>query len=180
MTEVQVKRYNFVAMLLHWAIFLLLVYAIYLGWSTESLPKEKVREVMQIHKSVGLTILLLSLFRLAWRIMNPPPALPPMSRRDQIIMAATHHTLYALMIGIPLIGWVMISSSSFKFPTKFWGTFEIPLLPLTGMETVHHVTEFLHSKLVWVGIVLVALHFAAALKHQFVDKDNLIKRMLPF
>ncbi len=179
-----VKRYNAGAMLLHWAIFVLLVITVAIGWRAEDLDKAARLQAMQFHKSFGLTILLLSIFRLVWRHINPPPPLPNnMSARATLIMKLTHIAFYALMLGIPLLGWLLISTSSYKFPTMFWGVFQWPVLPLSELsfsKQLHEIAEFLHSKFVWLGIILMLLHVAAALKHQFVDKDGLLGRMIPF
>lgn len=184
MTEAK-ARYSTIAMILHWAIFALLFIAVKIGWSMEDLKGPAKLAAMQLHKSVGLTILLLSVFRLVWRHIAKPPELPAnMSARDILISKLTHIGFYALMIGIPLLGWVLISTSSYRFPTHFWGTFEWPVISaIQGKEfskPLHEAAEFGHSKLVWVGIVLLVLHAAAALKHQFIDKDNLLARMIPF
>lgn len=180
----EAKRYNAIAILLHWVIFVLLVVTVAIGWRAEDLDKAARLQAMQFHKSFGLTILLLSVFRLVWRHINPPPAPPSnMSARDLLIMKLTHIAFYGLMIGIPLLGWLLISTSSYKFPTMFWGLFEWPAFPLSELgfsKALHEIAEFLHSKFVWLGIVLMVLHVAAALKHQFVDKDGILGRMIPF
>ncbi len=178
------KHYTFVAILLHWTLFFLLGFAVWLGWSTDDLKGQELFERMQLHKSVGITILFLSVFRLFWRKVKTPPSPPEgMSVRDLKIMKATHIAFYILMIGIPLLGWVIISTSSYKIPTMVWGAFEWPLLPLGDLsfrKPLHVVAEFFHSKLVWVGIILMVLHAAAAIKHQYIDKDGVLSRMLPF
>lgn len=178
------QKYNIVSIILHWLIAALLVWNIAIGWGLEDLSKEEVIKAIQMHKSLGFTILFLVFLRLAWRHIAKPPALPDaMSARDVKIAKLTHLALYAIMLGVPLLGWVMISSSSYKFPTMFWGAFQIPLMPLSGLsfsKPLHEISEFAHSKLVWVGILLVVLHIAAAIKHQIVDKDGLLGRMIPF
>lgn len=184
MTSKAQSNYSTVAILLHWTIFALLAITVAIGWRMEDLDKAARFEAMQFHKSFGLTILFLSGFRLFWRYLNPPPAPPQnMSKRDLIIMKLTHFAFYGLMLGIPLLGWIIISTSSYKVPTMFWGIFEWPRLPLTEYEftkPLHKASEFAHSKLVWVGIVLMVLHAAAAIKHQYIDKDGVLARMLPF
>lgn len=178
------SRYSTIAIILHWAIFALLAITVAIGWRMEDLDKAARLQAMQFHKSFGLTILLLSFFRLAWRHISPPPAPPAsMSKRDLTIMKLTHIAFYGLMIGIPLLGWLLISTSSYKFPTMVWGLFEWPRLPLADQsfsKPLHEVSEFFHSKLVWLGIILMVLHAAAAIKHQFIDKDGVLARMLPF
>lgn len=178
------QKYNIVSMILHWLIFGLLVWNIAIGWGLEDMDKAAKLAAIQTHKSLGFTILLLVIFRLAWRHIAKPPALPStMSARDVKIAGLTHMAVYAIMLGVPLLGWFMISTSSYKFPTMFWGMFQWPLLPLSGQsfsKPLHEITEFAHGKLVWVGIILVILHVAAAIKHQIIDKDGVLGRMIPF
>lgn len=185
MTDVaQRNRYSTIAILLHWATFALLFLVIKIGWSLEELKDAQKLAAMQLHKSLGMTILLLTILRIVWRRMNPPPPLPAtMSARDIKLSKAIHHSFYFLLIFIPFLGAVIIGTSSYRFPTHFWGLFEVPTLPLGGYsfsKPLHKAAEFAHSKLAWVGILLMLLHAAAALKHQFVDKDGVLGRMLPF
>ncbi len=177
-------RYTSVAIILHWVIFIMLFMVVKVGWDMGELKDAEKLAAVQLHKNLGMSIFLLSVLRLVWRMMNPPPPLPStMSERDKKISDFVHKTFYFLIIFIPILGFLIIGTSSYNFPTHFWGLFEVPRLPLGGYEfskPLHEAAEFAHSKLVWVGIILMVLHAGAALKHQFIDKDGVLGRMLPF
>ncbi len=192
------SRYSVMAIGLHWLMAVLLVFMIWLGWNMGDLPRGETLSLFgaemaapalyNLHKSLGISILVLALLRLVLRVMDPPPALPAgMKPWEENLAKATHYGFYVLMIGIPLLGWALVSTSKFNgVPTLLFDAVPWPHIPglvaLTGTakSVVHGVAEFLHSKLVWVLIVLIVLHIAAALKHQFLDRDNLMARMLPF
>ena len=133
------QRYSSVAVLLHWAIALALGFQLALGFS---MPKdERGFELFQLHKSVGITILLLTLARLAWRLTHRPP--PAVEGGFQGFLAKAVHTLlYGFMIGMPLTGWAVVSTSRIEIPTVFWGAIPWPHLPLPG--SVHDAAEETH------------------------------------
>lgn len=191
-------RYTAVAIVLHWAIAVALLGLILLGWWMGDALEDRDTQAQaiaafQLHKSLGLTVLILSLARLAWRVLNPPPPLPEaMKPWERQIAKATHIAFYALIIGLPLTGWLYVSTAwsvhderPLEVPTVFFGLFEVPHLfglsdlPDGVRAATAGILEFTHSKLAWVVIVLTALHIGAALKHQFIDKDNLLARMVP-
>ncbi|KJS39932.1 MAG: nickel-dependent hydrogenase, b-type cytochrome subunit/YceI-like family protein [Hyphomonas sp. BRH_c22] len=173
------SRYTAVAIALHWAIAALIIFMIWLGWNME---ENETR--YQLHKSIGITILLLTVARVVWRMLNPPPALPAdMKPLEKTASHYVHVGLYALMILMPLLGWVLVSVSKFQVPTVLFGTVSWPNLPflsgLRGNELVHAIIETLHSKGAWVIIALLALHVAGALKHEFSAEEGVLKRMIP-
>ena len=184
-TERSQTRYTTVAIVLHWTIAVLLVLQIIGGWVAEDVLKGAAKfQAFQIHKSMGLTILLLTFARLAWRLGHKPPP-PPAGMPDwqKAAASAVHVGFYVLLIAIPLSGLVLISSSSYVVKTMWWGLVQVPELPLRGLENskaIHDAAGNAHSLLVWGTIVLWALHVGAALKHQFVDRDGVLGRMLPF
>lgn len=178
-------RYTRVAIILHWVIALLLVLQILGGWYvSDNLEGAEKFAAIQVHKSMGLTILMLSLVRLAWRLGHRPPPPPAgMPGWQKTVAALTHAGFYVLIIAIPLSGWVMASSTPYVVKTLWWGLFEWPGLPLRGLEAskaINDAAGSAHSALVWATIGLWALHVAAALKHQFVNRDGVLGRMLPF
>jgi cytochrome b561 len=184
----QAVRYGKVAMAFHWVIALLVIANIALGLYMGDLPRGDPNKFMivQLHKSIGLTVLLLSVLRLAWRLMNPAPALPrSMHPAMKLAARATHYLFYALIIFIPLTGWIMVSASPLGNGTSFFGLFVLPNLPFFAGQTreqlhpVHELWESFHVYLAWSAIVLVPIHVAAALFHHFLLRDDVLKRMLP-
>jgi cytochrome b561 len=170
-------RYGSVAQFLHWAIVALLVVQVPLGKIAHELPAGLERLVMMSrHKSVGITILALAMIRLAWRWFDRPPPLPPMPRWQEIAARLNHRALYVVLLALPLSGWLM--SSAANRPVSWFGLAQLPdfIAPDAALkETFEEVHEFLVNLL----FVLVGLHVAAALKHQFIDRDGLLYRMLP-
>ncbi|RAN41137.1 cytochrome b/b6 domain-containing protein [Hyphomonas sp. GM-8P] len=172
------NRYTAVAILLHWAIAGLILFMIWLGWNMEDNEAR-----FQLHKSIGIAILFLSVARVTWRWLNPPPPLPDdMTPWEKRLSHGVHVGFYALMIALPLLGWLLVSTSKFQVSTVLFGTVSWPHLPFTeGLRggVVHEVTEFLHSKGAWVLIVLLGLHVAGAIKHEIAAEQGVFKRMIP-
>ena len=180
----QQQRYTAVAIALHWIIAFSIIGLIAVGWMMEDMePGPDYFQIVQLHKSFGITILLLSVARIIWRLMNPPPAEPPMPGWQKFVASAVHVLFYILIIAMPLTGWIMASASS-DAPTRYFGLVDIrlpgiPALDPATREGLEEGFEQVHSNLAWVIIGLLALHVAGALKHQFVDKDGLLARMAP-
>lgn len=181
-------RYGTVAMTLHWLIAALVLTNIYLGLSFDYYQKGDATlfQVVQIHKSIGLTVLTLNILRLLWRLVNPVPPLPAgMGKPLKFLAHATHYLLYFLIIAIPLSGWAMVSSSRLGLPTMYFGLFEWPhisflaSMPLDQKKMIGHQFSEIHEYLAWSAIVLVVLHVSAALYHQFFRRDDVLKRMVP-
>jgi cytochrome b561 len=171
-------RYGVVAQLLHWAIVALIIVQFVLAEKAEELPlgSAKIATLAQ-HKSFGMTILLLAVARLIWRLMNPVPKTPSaMPRWQRAAAHASHVGLYALLFATPLLGWTM--SSARNFPVSWFGLFTFPDLvgPNRPLYDFLHETHEIAAKLIF---GLAVLHAAAALKHHFIDKDNVLRRMLP-
>ena len=179
-------RYSMVAIALHWLIALLILANIGLAWTFQNIPKGLASyNLIQLHKSFGITVLLLSVLRLGWRLANPPPPEPPMPRWQVVASQVVHWGFYAIMIGMPLSGWVMVSASPLNLPTLLYKTIPWPHLafihdlPMDARKAWGHWGDTVHGLLAWLAYGLIALHVAAALKHQFIDRDNLIARMAP-
>lgn len=168
------QRYSSGAVLLHWVIALALAFQIALGFA---MPKnESGFALFQLHKSVGITILLLSLARLAWRLTHrPPPAVE--GGFTGFLAKSVHVLLYVFMIGAPLTGWAIVSTSPISVPTMFWGVIPWPHLPLP--KSLNDMFAETHEILAAVALALIALHVIGALRHQFLLKDGLLKRMGP-
>lgn len=172
-------RYSAVAIALHWAIAFGILFMIWLGWNMDG--KES---WFQFHKSVGITILILTVARIIWRVMNPPPPLPTdMKPWESKASHAVHIGFYALMVIMPLTGWLTVSISyDFDIPTVIFGLFSWPDIPGVGFlenETAYAIISNIHSKLAYVAFALLALHVSGALKHEFGPEEGVLKRMLP-
>jgi cytochrome b561 len=129
------------------------------------------------HKWAGVTAFLLLAFRLLWRVTHRPPALPDsMPKIMQIAAHAGHLALYGLMIAIPLSGWLMSSAKGFQ--TVYFGILPIPDL-LDKNKELGDLLALVHKSLNLLFIAVLAGHIGAALKHHFIDKDDILTRMLP-
>jgi cytochrome b561 len=182
-------RYGSVAMTLHWLLAAAILFMLGLGPFMTSLDENDPRTfpLFQLHKSIGLTILTLSILRLAWRLANPIPALPQgMSGWERFAARGVHTLFYVLMIAIPLMGWATVSSAALAVPTMWFGLFEWPHIPFLAdlpraqKRMIEPPLAVTHSVLAFSMLVLLGLHVAAALKHHFRDRDDVLKRMLPW
>ncbi len=178
-SETSSSRYSYVAMILHWVMAALILFMIWLGWNMDDNEAG-----YQIHKSVGITILVLTVSRLLWRWANPPPSLPEgISPGEARLSHVVHVAFYALMITMPLVGWLMVSVSPFQIKTVLFGFIPWPHIPFTsGLqgETLYGVLEAIHGFGAWSFLVMLALHIAGALKHQFIgDRRPVLPRMIP-
>lgn len=172
-------RYSAVAIALHWLIAAGILGMIALGWNMDGNE-----DLYQLHKSIGITILILTVARIVWRVMNPPPPLPSeMTGWEKTLSHGVHVAFYALMILMPLSGWLYVSTAyDFDIPTVLFGAISWPDIPGVGFlsnAAGHGVVEFVHSKLAWVAIVLVGLHVAGAVKHELSAEEGVLKRMIP-
>jgi cytochrome b561/polyisoprenoid-binding protein YceI len=181
------QRYTAVAIALHWAIALLIIGLIAVGWimsDMEGGPGSPKTSIIQLHKSFGITVLLLTIARIIWRLMNPPPPEPAMPAAQKFLASAVHILLYVIMLAMPLTGWIMASAEINLHETRYFGTFEmyvpgIPGLPEDTRKPLAEGLEQVHGNLAWVIIGLLVLHVAGAVKHQFIDKDGLMARIAP-
>jgi cytochrome b561 len=177
------ERYTGVAVVLHWAIALLILGQIAGGLFMHNLPNTSPIkfDLYQLHKSFGLTVLALSIARLGWRIANPPPPLPPsIPGWQRLIAKATHWIFYGLIIAIPLIGLAMVSVSPKDIPTRYFGFINIPHLGFLGTDADAEKQFMAFHKYLSFGVLgLFVLHVGAALKHAFVDRDGVMRSMAP-
>jgi cytochrome b561 len=183
-------RYSTVAIILHWLIAALLVWIVLLGWQACDLQGSAKVAPLQLHKPLGITILLLTLFRLGWRLTHRPPAISPhLKPWERRLASVAHWGFYVILLALPLTGWAMVSASKLitVFPIDMFGLFDWPALsfltnlPADQMKATHDLLAEAHhlmAKAIVYG--LVPLHVLGALKHQFLDKDNEMARMIPF
>ncbi len=172
------NRYSAVSLTLHWLTAALVIGQIGLIAAHEAADGPASREFLNLHKSVGLSILVLTLVRLGWRLANPAIPLPETTPRWQKLAARTTHVLfYVFLIAMPLVGWSASSAAGREI--VWFGLFEWPLLPIGGGRDVARDLMEVHELAAKLLIALVVLHVLGALKHHFVDRDNVLHRMIP-
>ena len=181
------SRYSSVAIAFHWLIAALILTNIGLAWYVETLKGSEAAAPLMLHKSIGITVLILSVLRLGWRLAVPAPKLPDYLKGWERLAAQTVHVIfYVLMIGLPLSGWAWVSASPLikVHPTVLYGVIHWPAIPYPGLDSdqLHAARqgfELTHKTLAKIAYVTIALHVGAALKHQFIDRDDIVARMIP-
>lgn len=170
------ERYSSVAIAFHWTIALLVIVNLVIGIGHDAIPA--LRALMGAHKAIGVTVLLLTAGRIAWRIAHRPPALPAGTAAwEKGVAHATHWTLYLLMIALPLSGWLMVSGPGPHRPFLWFGLFDIPTLPVG--KPLADLGGTAHGPLGWVMAALVVLHVGAALRHHLLLRDSVLVRIAP-
>ncbi len=171
-------RYTTVAIALHWLIALLIISGFSMGLYMVDLPVSPAKlQYYSWHKWIGITIFLLAFARAGWRFLHPPPA-PVAGQPPWQVQAAavTHALLYLLLFAIPLSGWLYSSAAGFQ--TVYLGL--VPIPDLIGKESgLKDLLKNVHWSLTLLLAVLIAVHVIAALKHQIIDRDGTLSRMLP-
>lgn len=172
------RRYGAVAQGFHWLIAALVMVMFGLGWYMSDLPLgQRKFDLYQLHKSLGLTIFTLAALRLGWRLLNPAPPLPArLAPWERIAARTSHALLYTLLFVQPTIGY--LQSNAANFPIVVWNVVPVPAV-LPPDETLAETLAVVHG---WVAIVIflvVLVHVAAALRHHFWLKDDVLRRMLP-
>lgn len=171
-------RYTTPAIALHWLMAIALAGTFAVGLLVADMPLSPTKlRVMSYHKWAGVSLFLLLLVRLGWRLGHRPPALPgSMSPWQQRLAAGGHHLLYLLMFAVPVSGWPMSSAKGFQ--TVWFGVLPLPDL-LEKNRELGALLQEVHETLNWLLAALVAGHGGAALKHHFMDRDEVLRRMLP-
>lgn len=178
------SRYSTVAIVLHWLIAALVLFEAGLGLRMEDAHGSAKFVIFQLHKSIGLTILLLMLLRIVWRFRHRPVGVAAHGW-ERVLAQATHLAFYAILLALPISGWIIVSTSRIVVPTLLYGVVPWPDVPgLAALATTtrngwHAIAEFLHVNLVTVIYAVFALHVAGALKHHLIDRDGGIARMVP-
>jgi cytochrome b561 len=167
--------------ILHWLMALCIIGMLAGGLlMTGNVLEKSLRfQVYQWHKSLGVVLLWLICARIAVRLATKKPPLPAtMHRYERLAAKAGHLALYAIMILMPLSGWLLVSSSSLGLPTIVFGLFEWPHFPnVAGNHDMHELAEEIHETVAWVAIGVIMLHVLAVIKHAIIDKENLLPRM---
>ncbi|MGQ0531316.1 MAG: YceI family protein [Caulobacteraceae bacterium] len=193
------QRYTAGAIVLHWAIAFAVLFMIPLGFwmhgqAEDGVATEEVFRAFQLHKSIGLTVLALSLVRLGWRLAHAPPPLPAhMPEWERFVARVSHWGFYVLIIGLPLSGWLYVSAGwsiheneALPVPTRYFGLFTVGHLfgLQSAGENVREATAeaafTTHWLLAYSIIGLAILHVLAVLKHHLFDKDEVLAHMVPF
>ena len=171
-------HYSRTAKGLHWLIALLMLGLLGLGFYMHDLPLSLQKlQLYSWHKWAGATVFLLVIVRLAWRITHQPLALPAgMPSWQQWAAHTTHLLLYVLMLAIPLSGWLMSSAKGFQ--TVWFGVLPLPDL-LAKDKALGDLLQTLHMSLNLLLVALLVAHVGASLKHHFINKDDVLLRMLP-
>lgn len=170
--------YTRTAIGLHWLVALGIIGTFGLGFYMADLPLSPDKlKLYSWHKWAGVTLFLLAVLRLGWRISHRTPPLPAGTPAWQVLVAhVTHWALYFLMLAIPVSGWLM--SSAQGFPVVWFGI--VPLPDLVGRDkALGELFLQMHVIMNYTLLALVVLHAAAALKHHFIDRDDILRRMLP-
>ena len=172
-------RWGPVSQALHWLIVLMILGLAIAGLTMGELPKTpKYFWVYTAHKSMGLTVLALVLVRIGWRLYaGAPAAVAGTPRWQERIANVTHWLLYALILAMPVSGWLYDSASGLR-PFRWFGLFDVPKLTAPN-DTLRDASHAAHEWLFWVLVALVALHAAAAFYHHLFLRDATLTRMLP-
>ena len=172
------ERYTPAAIALHWIVALLILANLALGLYTVDLPLSpaKLRN-FSYHKWIGVTVFMLAAARLLWRLGHAPPALPAaMAPWERRAAQLTHALLYLLFFAAPLTGWLFSSAAGFQ--TVYLGLVPIPDL-LSKDKALADALKLAHKSINYTLAAVIVLHAAAALKHHFIDRDDVLRRMLP-
>ena len=172
------RQWGSVAKFFHWVIALAIIGNGIFGLLMDLAhsPMQKINW-LALHKSIGLTVLALFLLRVLWRWSDRRPVEEPTPRWQQLAARLTHGTLYLLIAAIPLSGW-WFNSVTGK-PLQWFKLFNLPALGAKN-DALRHLSHAVHEYLFWLLVLVLVAHVGAALKHHVFDRDNVLRRMLPF
>ena len=172
-------RYTSTAIAFHWILAALIITNLAFGLYTVNLPLSPQKlKLFSYHKWIGVTVLLIASARLLWRLTHAAPSLPgTMKPWERQAAHAAHIALYVLFFAAPLTGWLFSSAAGFQ--TVYLGVLPIPDL-LSRNKELADILKFMHRWINYAMAAVIVLHAAAALKHHFVDRDDVLVRMLPF
>ena len=172
-----VSNYSTGSKVFHWLIAVIVICMLSGSFFLEDIPKAFQGTAYMIHKSLGLTVLFLMIARFFWIQYRGKPALPATVPAWQKIMSRfVQYSLYLFLIVMAFCGWIM-SVAAERIPS-FFGLFNLPL-PINPSKTLAEFMDQSHKTIAWILIAFVVLHIAGAIKHHFIDKDNVLRRMLP-
>lgn len=173
--SMQAKRFSLVSRVLHWRMALLILAMLFIGIGMVSTVSARYHDLLAVHRSIGILILVLAAARLINRLLNPPPPLPADLPAWQIAMAkGSHLVLYALMFALPIVGWAMLSAAG--YPIALLGGMELPAI-LPHDVAVFAVLRTAHTVLAGLLFLTFLAHLGAALFHRFIRRDNVLQSM---
>ena len=173
-------RYGWAMIVLHWLIGIIFIGQFVLGFVMVRTTSQRTSfELIQLHKSFGFLLLGLIILRIAWRLGNAPPPLPrSVATLERRTAPLAHFALYAFQVALPVSGWALVSVSTLEIPSMPFNLFVMPNLPLAESDAAEGFWTSTHWYLAYAGIALVALHVAAALRHHFLLRDSVLRRMI--
>src|SRR3989338_7569639 len=170
------NRFGVITIMLHWLMAAMMVGLTIIGlWMVRIPVSLQKLQFYGWHKEWGMLVLMLVIVRLAWRMRNITPALDAIPKWEELAARAVHWAFYFFMFALPITGWLITSSAD--LPVSFFGLFAFPNL-ISGNEANRLLFSKIHE---WLGYALIAtfcMHTGAALKHHFINKDNIMRRML--
>ena len=172
------RHFGALAAAFHWIIAAGLIGQYFLAEAAEESEKGPTTgfDAMSLHRSIGWAILFLAILRLAWRLIDGHPRWPASMKPYELVIAKlAHAAFYVLLFALPLSGWAL--SSAEGEPLRFFSLFSMPALP--AQASMEHTLEEVHELLFNLLLALAVLHILAALKHQFIDRDGVLRSMLP-
>ena len=172
------RRYGLISRAVHWIIAVLIIALVPLGWYMVGLEYYDPwsYDTLEIHKALGMVVLLLASIMISWQIAGRGTRITESRKQWEVIAAKiTHHLLYALMLVVPVTGYII--STSAGAGVAIFGLFEVPAV-LPKSVPLRDVAISVHYYFAYAGVALIALHVAGALKHHFIDGDDTLRRML--
>lgn len=170
-----VNSYGYVSISLHWIIAILILAQIFLGWYMTDLGENPIKFILYgWHKEWGAVILFLAFIRILWRFINISPSLNELPTIEKITARTTYAILYFFMFAVPFSGWLM--SSAYGYPVSFFGLFVLPNIASPD-KNMGHLYNQIHIYFAYTLLAVICIHVAGALKHHFIDKDNILRRI---
>jgi len=173
------EHYGTITKTFHWLISVMVLTMLAVGTTMVNMDDSSFKFTLyRYHKSFGILVLGLMTLRFLWRTQNVAPNLPnTMPRWQQIAARVSHYCLYLVLLVMPVSGLIM--SAAGGYPSKFFGLFTFPV-PIGEDKALSHLAGTTHLVVAYTIGALLLMHIGAALKHHLIDKDNILKRMLPF
>ena len=173
------RAWGVVSKTFHWLIVLLIITQWVIAERADDLPNGLAKlQTLALHKSIGMTVFMLAIIRLVWRWANPVPTLEGLAKGwERVAAGFSHVALYALIFAMPISGWLM--SSAHAYSVSWFHIFQLPDLMQPNHELAEQL-EDLHKLLFKVLVGVAVLHALGALKHHVIDRNTVLKRMLPF